>query len=288
VTSRDTCERGPETQLLLLNRLLGCSEHGELIQRFVQWTTDLDLAEGVVYSHPGDGDDIALGNRRHHSARYELCLDRTQLGSIQLFRRDRYSEDELLAVEQALGALARCLRLAVDVASLRALALRDALTGLRNRTALDDWLAKEISRSQRHELPLALMMIDVDHFKTINDRLGHAKGDALLRALANVFQQSTRATDLSFRYGGDEFAVLLPHTELDNAAIVAEQIRHNLKRLVDAELDLPESQAGFSPDISIGIAAYREGDDSEGLLRRADTHLYHAKALGRGRICSSL
>ncbi len=280
--------RNAEQQLLLLHRLLGCSEQGELIQRFVQWSTDLGITDGASFQCAKSDERISLGNRRNHSAQYELNLDHTTLGTITLYRRERYSEDELLVLEQALGALARCLQLAADVAALRSLATRDALTGLRNRNSLDDWLHKEVSRTRRHGMPMALMMIDVDHFKVLNDRLGHPAGDHILKSIAGVFEQSTRASDLSFRFGGDEFAILLPHTELDNAVIVAEQIRHNLSRLSDDELQITNAANGLRPDISIGIAAFRDGDSDETLLRRADTHLYHAKAMGRGCVCSNL
>ena len=279
---------GAERQLLLLHRLLGCSEQGELIQRFVQWVTDSGLAEGVRFQGAQADESISLGKRHNHSAQYELNLDRVALGSMTLYRQARYSEDELTVLEQALGALARCLQLANDVAFLRALATRDALTGLRNRRAMDDWLSKEISRTRRHDMPLTLMMIDVDHFKVLNDRLGHPTGDHILRTLAAVLDQSTRASDLSFRFGGDEFAILLPQTGLDNAVIVAEQIRHNLDRLTDEKLQITDAANGLRPDISIGIAALRDGDTHETLLRRADTHLYHAKAMGGARVCSSL
>jgi diguanylate cyclase (GGDEF)-like protein len=288
IAARPIWDYGPEQQLLLMNRLLGCSEQGDLIQRFVQWATDLGLAEGVTFRCARTDEVISLGNRRHHCAQYELSLDQVPLGSMTLCRRERYSEDELLVMEHALGALARCLQLAGDFAALRALATRDPLTGLRNRSSLDEWLHKEVSRTRRHHTPLALMMIDVDHFKVLNDRLGHPTGDHILRTIAKIFRDSTRASDLSFRFGGDEFAILLPHTELDNAAIVAEQIRHNLGRLDDTTLHLTADARGLRPDISIGIAAYREGDTEDSLLRRADTHLYHAKAIGRGCVCSNL
>ena len=132
------------------------------------------------------------------------------------------------------------------------------------------------------------MMIDVDHFKTLNDRLGHLGGDKILRAIADVLKRSTRGSDLIFRFGGDEFTVLLPHTDDNGAAQAAKQIRANLQRLSDDELGITEEAEGIRPDISVGVAAYHTGDDEESLMRRADTHLYHAKASGRGCVCSTL
>ena len=280
--------QGAERQLLLVQRLLGCGEQEELIRRFLHWARDLSLANGVAFQGAQSEENIALGKCHKHRAQYELNLDRAVLGSITLYRRQRYREDELSVIEQALGTLARCLRLANDITALRALATRDALTGLRNRRAMDEWLSKEISRTRRHAMPLTLMMIDVDHFKVLNDRLGHPTGDHILKTLATVLNESTRASDLSFRFGGDEFAVLLPQTGLDNAVIVGEQIRRNLGRLSDETLQITDAANGLRPDISIGIAALRDEDTHETLLRRADTHLYHAKAAGGARACSSL
>jgi diguanylate cyclase (GGDEF)-like protein len=132
------------------------------------------------------------------------------------------------------------------------------------------------------------MMIDIDHFKTINDELGHLGGDHVLRTIANVLRKSTRRSDLLFRFGGDEFTILLPHTDADGAAEAARQIRLNLSRLTDEELGLETSEVGFKLDVSIGIASFQDGDDDETLMQRADTHLYHAKSRGRARVCTSV
>lgn len=284
-----TWQEGSEQQIfLLLQRVIGCSDDQELITRFFRWAVDLSLADGLSYVSAKAGDSLKLGNRRHHSAQYELNLDSVALGSVSLCRRDRYSEDELLVIEQALGALSRCLIVAQEITALKSRATQDSLTGLGNRNSLNHWLKTELSRSRRHGSPLTMLMIDVDHFKAVNDCLGHVGGDRVLRAIADVFERSTRGSDLRFRYGGDEFAILLPHTTLEGAENAAAQIRANLARLSDEELGVASCADNVRPDISIGISAYEQGDDEESLVRRADTHLYHAKALGRGRVCSHL
>ncbi|MFT4768998.1 MAG: diguanylate cyclase (GGDEF)-like protein [Glaciecola sp.] len=279
---------GPEQQLLLMQRLIGCNDVESLISLFFRWCNDLGLADGLTYETSNGRADIKLGNRRHHSANYSLTLDQMELGRITLCRRERYSENELLSIEQALGTVARCLRTAIEFQMLHEMVTQDGLTGLGNRVSLHQWIERELSRTRRHKSPLSLMMIDVDHFKKINDELGHLGGDHVLKTIASVFKRSTRGTDLLFRFGGDEFTILLPHTDLQGARDAARQIRANLARIGKDEFGLGEATEGIRPDISIGIADYQIGDTQESLLQRADTRLYHAKAQGRGAVCSNV
>lgn len=279
---------GAEQQLALLQRLVGCASEHALLKRFFEWTEELGLADGMRFTDDTGHELIHLGRRRHHSSQYALALNEETLGVVVLCRRERYTEGELLAVEQGLSALARCLKLAFEQTSLHRLATRDALTGLGNRSSLDQWLRTEISRTRRHNTPLAVMMIDIDKFKPLNDSLGHLAGDRVLRAFARVFESSTRSSDLIFRYGGDEFAILMPHTDLAGANRAAELIRRNIGRIPNSELGLEEQYSVLRPDVSVGVAACVSADDETSLLQRADTHLYHAKSAGRGRVCSSL
>jgi diguanylate cyclase (GGDEF)-like protein len=275
-----------EQHLLLLHRLIGCTDTTAIVERFHRWTADLDLADGLQFT-PVDGEGaIALGVKRHHSAQYVLTLDGKPLGTVRLCRRERFTEDELMTIEQALGSVTRALHSAAEVDSLRELCTRDPLTGLGNRTSLYESMQREVSRARRHGSPLAVMMIDIDHFKTINDELGHLGGDDVLRAIARALRDSTRRSDLLFRFGGDEFTIVLPHTDPAGAEEAARQIRLQLAEIRSEEFGLEASDTTRRPDISVGIASYQEGDDDETLLQRADTHLYHAKARGRARVCS--
>lgn len=161
---------------------------------------------------------------------------------------------------------------------LRELSDSDALTGLANRRKLLKRLDEEISLSNRHATPLALMMIDLDHFKAINDTWGHMQGDAVLRELAGCCQGLLREEDLLARLGGEEFALLLPLTSRHSASQLAERLR---RVVADHHFD------GLGPGritVSIGITEHRVGDARETLLQRADTSLYRAKHLGRNRV----
>lgn len=163
---------------------------------------------------------------------------------------------------------------------LARLARTDALTGLHNRAQLDASLEIELSRSRRSRSPLSLLMIDLDHFKRINDTHGHPVGDRVLRAVAESLGQITRCSDLVCRYGGEEFAVILPDTTPANAYAVAEKIRVSLMAL-----NLREGQATIPVTASIGISGTRpEGlTQAAELLREADQALYLSKQRGRNR-----
>jgi diguanylate cyclase (GGDEF)-like protein len=155
---------------------------------------------------------------------------------------------------------------------LERLSHEDSLTGLANRRRWDAGLADACARARDDGTPLAVVLIDVDHFKVVNDRHGHAAGDALLRALADVLRRRVRSTDLAARIGGDEFAVLLPGADLDRAVRLAEQLRSA------AQLLRPE---GVDPDavsVSLGVAAGAGvAADPDALLAAADAQLYLAK-----------
>lgn len=168
-------------------------------------------------------------------------------------------------------------------AQLHQLATVDALTGLLNRRALDERLAREVDLARRHSQPLALMLCDVDHFKRYNDSLGHAAGDECLRRVARVLAGCCRRpADFAARYGGEEFVLALPNTPLEGALIVIEQLRAALQA---AALPHPDSTLGrVSVSGGLVCATIDAQTRAAGLLARADAGLYRAKAEGRDRI----
>lgn len=160
------------------------------------------------------------------------------------------------------------------------LATIDSMTGLHNRRHFLTLAAAEWSRFQRYYRPLSVLMIDVDHFKSVNDRYGHAVGDEALVAVANACLKDKRSSDIVGRLGGEEFAMLLPETDLYQARIVAERIRRNV-----ADSTLTAHLVQFKVTVSVGFAAATVSMPGfEALLAAADQALYHAKAEGRNRI----
>lgn len=160
---------------------------------------------------------------------------------------------------------------------LAELASRDPLTGLLNRRALDERLAGEAARATRYAAPLSLLMIDVDHFKVVNDTLGHAAGDQVLRHVAGLLANGLRASDVLARYGGEEFVILAPHTSPAGSIVLAERLRATLAAT-------PCSAGGddFAVTISIGLSTLGvDADSASALVRNADQAMYRAKECGR-------
>lgn len=160
-------------------------------------------------------------------------------------------------------------------------AREDGLTGLGNRRAFDEALAREFARAQRSGEPLCLALLDVDHFKRVNDSYSHAAGDALLRALAGLMREHSRDMDLVARWGGEEFALLFPDTPLPAAIQACERLRSAIE-----SFDADDIAPGLRITVSIGIAAHIGMSHHERMLIRADERLYEAKQAGRNRVCA--
>ncbi len=161
---------------------------------------------------------------------------------------------------------------------------RDALTGLYNRWYVMEKIDSEMNRSLRHGSPVALLMLDIDHFKRINDSFGHSAGDAVLRSFGQVLRESCRVYDVPGRYGGEEFCIVLPETRIGNTTAVAERIQ---QRLAESRFDVGDDQVAITA--SIGIAGLDSVADegivtSSALIERADRALYSAKHRGRNRV----
>ena len=164
---------------------------------------------------------------------------------------------------------------------LREQSIRDSLTGLFNRRYLEETLEREFNRAVRLQRPVGVIMLDLDHFKNFNDTFGHEAGDVLLRRLGSFLKQHLRGGDLACRYGGEEFALILPEVSLENVRLRAEQLREGIKQLnVQYNNTILPALA-----LSVGIAMFPEhGSTSQRVLNAADAALYEAKRKGRDRI----
>ncbi len=165
-------------------------------------------------------------------------------------------------------------------------AITDELTGLKNRRAFDERLAEEFRRAQRYSDPVSLIMLDLDHFKRVNDQYGHPFGDVVLRGAADRIRASTRDPDICARYGGEEFAIILPKTHVQGAMALAERIFRTLRGKTHTVGEGAESH-GFRVTASIGISFFPSKDvtSPELLVKFADEALYRAKRGGRDGIC---
>jgi len=161
-------------------------------------------------------------------------------------------------------------------------AMRDTVTGLHNRRYLDETLPREVSRAKRQNRPLAVMMVDIDHFKEINDTLGHAAGDAVLRAVGQCLVSGSRGEDIVARYGGDEFALVMAQASPQIVWQRAELMRQGVRKLA---LGGKQGPALGPVTLSVGIAVFPEhGDSGTAVLQAADAALLISKNSGRNRV----
>jgi diguanylate cyclase (GGDEF)-like protein len=159
---------------------------------------------------------------------------------------------------------------------LARLSVTDTLTGLFNRLKTDDVLNNEFKRSMRSGQPFSVILVDIDHFKHVNDTYGHQVGDQVLVTVAKTLQAKTRATDVLGRWGGEEFIIVSTHTDQTGAVKLAENLRQSLQ-----DQNIPRVQQITA---SFGVATYQSGDQPKDLVARADAALYEAKRQGRNRV----
>ncbi|MGB3388800.1 MAG: GGDEF domain-containing protein [Pseudaminobacter sp.] len=189
-----------------------------------------------------------------------------------LLRTQVREEDKLRAMAATLSARSETLEHA---------ALTDALTGMQNRRYFDDALKEYLHEFRRIDKPVGLMILDLDHFKQVNDTHGHDIGDEVLRAVANCLKDMTRYHDVVARLGGEEFAVVAPNMDGDMLIKLAERIRRGI-----AATTVLSGNIRLKITASVGLAVWDKRESAEEFFRRADKHLYHAKRQGRNRVCA--
>ncbi|MBK6696160.1 MAG: diguanylate cyclase [Myxococcales bacterium] len=191
----------------------------------------------------------------------------------------RFGPDDERVVGLVARELGGPLRMATLVTDAQRLAATDSLTGLLNRRAFVEVVARDVSLAHRHSSPLSLLLLDLDHFKQVNDVYGHAVGDLVLSTTAGALAQTVRKSDLVARWGGEEFVVALSHTAASGARVMAERLR---RQIADRAIALPDRT--FNVTSSIGVASLGPNEDLDGLLVRADRAMYQAKSKGRNRV----
>jgi len=211
-----------------------------------------------------------------HRCEYRLTLEGTHYGCLTFHRRQKFSDEELAGIEMMLSAAICPLRNACQFIAIEQAALTDSLTGIGNKRALDEELKRAAALADRLGAPCSLILCDLDHFKLINDNHGHVVGDHILAKTAEKLEQAIRNSDTVYRFGGEEFAILLPHTGENEARDVAERIRMALEAIrVDG------GETPLTVTASCGVAMHLVDEQPEQWMARADEALYRAKAGGR-------
>jgi diguanylate cyclase (GGDEF)-like protein len=217
--------------------------------------------------------------------RQDQLLGSLNLGSADDRRFTRHHGTDFL--DHLANITSVCLENAINRARLVRSGITDVLTGWNNRRYLQNRLLEELARAQRNDTSLACLLIDVDHFKSVNDNFGHLAGDFVLKEIADRVEAQVRASDVAARYGGEEFALLLPDTRARDALILAERIREAIDRgpvVLDSGQRIPVT-------VSIGISSVRPARSAadlkslgEKLIAEADVQLYRAKSDGRNAV----
>jgi len=254
-------------------------EVGRIIELFSGIVQHVVPHEGIRYHSPELDTDIAVGNNGRHTCRYDLVIGTSSFGELVIQRNRKFSHHDTELFEYLLCSLLYPLRNALLYREAVALSQKDPLTGINNRAALDEALQRETGLAKRHNAPLSLIMLDIDHFKSVNDQYGHTTGDSVIKGVVDCAKYCVRSTDMLFRYGGEEFVVLLRNTELDGAKLLAERVREK----VEAKR-FSKNKRRINLTVSGGVSSLAQGENAITLFQQADQALYRAKKQGRNRI----
>ncbi len=247
-----------------------------LIQLFADELHQLVSFDGFRYRCHAQELEINIGKPARNSCAYRLIVREDLLGELKLSRRRKFTVHETQAIEHLLCALIYPLRNALTYLNALRAAHTDPLTGTNNRGALDATLAREVEMARRHHTPLSLIIMDIDRFKSVNDTYGHSAGDDIIKTFAEVVGNVIRKTDMLFRYGGEEFVVLLSNTTRTGAMLLAERIRSGIEQTL-----VRTSRNNVSITVSLGVSSLAPGDTHQSLFEKADQGLYEAKHSGR-------
>jgi len=279
---RDNTDRGDDFTSIakLALKLQQSIELSLLLTTFCEEIINMVPCDSVNYLNENDVLNFQTGKSRAHHCKYQLVLEGDNLGEIICSRNKPFSIRETNLLERLLSLLIYPLRNALLYNKAIAQARKDPLTEIYNRVAFDEAIEKELSSYRRHQADFAMMIIDIDHFKQVNDTYGHIAGDKVLKSVAQVIKKTIRLSDEVFRYGGEEFVVILSNTNQGGARFIAERVKKQIENLV------VKINQNVSVTASIGISSSDRLEDSAKILEHADKALYQAKDQGRNRVVS--
>ena len=266
-----------EHEMRLMEKLQTSLEYEQLIAYFAEEAKNVVEFDGVDYLNTEQSIAIRIGHKTTHRCSYTMKLEADELGDIIFYRRKRFQEKELKNLEILLSSLIYPLRNSMNYKKAIESAFTDPLTGAQNRAAMNMALTREVELAKRQGTGLSVIMFDADHFKKINDTHGHSHGDEVLKALSHIAQDTIRQSDVLYRYGGEEFLVILSQTDVAGAAHLADRMREHV-----AALDTINGKKS-SVTISLGVTTMNEKDSCQTLFDRADKALYQAKSAGRNK-----
>ncbi len=267
---------GLNRALQIISVLQTTLDSDALIEIFSQEISVMIPHHSILYEHPAQGIRCEVGTAAKHSCSYQLSAAGQSLGQLTITRKKKFDHQETMLFEHLLCSLVYPLRNALLYKGALTAALRDPLTGANNRAAMNAAIIREIELARRHNTTLSLIALDIDLFKQINDEYGHTAGDYILKSVVERISDCIRSSDMLFRYGGEEFTILLSNTDKAGAMLLAERIRRTIytSHYQYGDVLIPTSA-------SLGVACIRGNDDATTLFERADMAMYDAKNAGR-------
>ncbi len=254
-------------------------EVDKLIDIFAHEIIKLMNYQCLRYNHQERAINHIIGKAAEHSCTYRLVVAGESLGELVISRHNKFNKAEITLIESLLCGLVYPLRNALLYQKAIEAAHKDPLTGVNNRASMDEIIDREVNLSTRHDSELSLLAMDIDHFKKVNDTYGHAIGDCVIKAVAEAAQTAIRTSDMVFRYGGEEFLILLSNTGHEGATLLAERLRQKIE-----ETCIICDSSHVSATVSIGVTCMNRKNDSRSeMFSRADAALYQAKSAGRNR-----
>jgi diguanylate cyclase (GGDEF)-like protein len=223
--------------------------------------------------------NLQFGKQSVHTCNYRLITQQDYLGELTFYRSRRFPEKDLAVLEGLLNVIVFPLRNALLYREALSATLTDPLTGAGNKVALQNALQREIELASRLEQPLAVLMLDLDKFKLVNETHGHQYGDLVLKRLVCAIKEEIPGSDVVFRQGGEEFIVLLKDTTLERARYIAERLRQRV-----ANLQMERRGQAVATSVSLGLSMLQPGDSAKRLLERTDYAMYCAKNEGRNKV----
>jgi diguanylate cyclase (GGDEF)-like protein len=270
-----------DLQLNLIQNLQTSLDPEDVLRLFYSATQSFVPVQGLAYRFEKAHISHKFGIHGEPCAEFIVSDSVDSFGKLSFSREAPFTAAETATLGILTANLFYPLRNALRYQDAVACSMRDPLTRVGNRTALTQALTRELEVARRYQRPLSLILVDIDHFKKVNDTVGHSAGDLALQHLVEKISANLRQIDEVFRYGGEEFVVLLGQTDIEPAMLVAERIRESLIRepLILDDTPLPLT-------VSIGVSTYQRDDSEDCLFNRADHALYQAKHSGRNCVIS--
>jgi diguanylate cyclase (GGDEF)-like protein len=257
-------------------------EFKQLLPLFSSKINSLVPHHAYAYSNALFNLDINQGVMSKYSCSYALKADNQDLGELTLMRNRAFTDGELNLLENLLCALLYPLKNATLYHQALKMAATDQLTQTLNRVSFNDTVKREMNWAKLNAADLSIIFLDIDHFKMINDQYGHDCGDSTLVAVAKLIKENLRNNDTIFRFGGEEFVILINQMDLANAELLAKRIRIAIERNI-----VVYDMKPVKVTASLGVSSLRSDDSFDAFVKRADNAMYKAKRSGRNQVFSS-